>query len=882
MEHAIAARFFSAARTFPDNTAFFFFANGWQRLTYRDLAIAVTGVASSLTRAGIRKGDLIAILSENRPEWGLAYLGILLAGGSAVPLDAQLSATEVLTLLSDSGAKCVFHSNKTADQLSALKEQAEGAPGAGMTLINFDAPDFTAMKGASPESSFPPTGSEDMASLIYTSGTTGKPKGVMLSHRNFCSDADAAVTARIVSHVDTVLAVLPLHHTYAFMCTLLVPLFLGGTITYPQSLKGPDLLASMQETGVSVLVSVPQLLGMMKDSIISRMQARPKPLAILAVLLLRLSGFLRKRFDIALGKIIFRSVHRAFGKRFRFFTSGGARLDPSVMLDLEALGFTVLEGYGLTETSPIVTFNTFEKRKPGSAGKPLPSVKVRILNPSSEGEGEIEINGPMVMQGYFNNPSATREVLHDGWFRTGDIGKIDHDGYLFITGRSKEVIVLSSGKNIYPEDVEKMYLGSRLIKELCITGAERQGVGEALHAVIVPDVDYAKAAGIANLHDAIKWEINSVSGRLPSYMRVTGFSLRKEPLPRTPLGKLRRFLIRPGEQVAVRQQPLPPEHAEPSDILEQRVVAAIREVTRSREGIASSDNLELDLGLDSLSKIELMVAIEKTFSLTLPEYFMSDAYTVGDLCGKIRLAASGRPAELIQRTGWKEIISAEPPERIMLEPPESPMFVARIGHAVLKALMKLFFGITAKGTEHVALPGSFIIAPNHTSYLDGFIVVLSLPFSCFRNMYLLGISDFFTGFLKGRFARIAHVIPIDSSAYLNRALQTSAYVLRKGKTLCVFPEGGRSSDGNLLEFKKGVGILAVEMGVPVVPAYISGAFEALPRSASWPRPAKITITFGKPLSAADLDFRQKPTAMDDYQYFASVVQEKVRELSGTT
>jgi long-chain acyl-CoA synthetase len=207
------------------------------------------------------------------------------------------------------------------------------------------------------------------------------------------------------------------------------------------------------------------------------------------------------------------------------------------------------------------------------------------------------------------------------------------------------------------------------------------------------------------------------------------------------------------------------------------------------------------------------------------------------------------------------------------------MLPSRIIYALLKTVAKIFFRLEAQGLENIPSSGSFIITPNHTSYLDGFVVVLSMPFPRFKNLYLLGISDFFTGFLKSRFAKLAHVIPIDSASYLNRALQTSAYVLRHRCTICVFPEGGRSADGILLEFKKGVGILAVEMGVPVVPAYINGAFEALPRGAVIPKFTKITVTFGRPLSAIDLDYTKKPAGMDDYQYFASVLQEKVRELS---
>jgi len=882
MEQTIVPLLLKAADAYPDNIACHYFRGGWKSITYRDFSAEVLGIASFLAQSGIRKGDRVAIISENRPEWGIAYLAILWAGGIAVPIDAQLSAEEAQNLLSDAEATAVFHSTRTADQLSLFIKRSAEVAGAALTLVDFDSSEFAVKKQTSPVSAFPICEPEDIASIIYTSGTTGKPKGVMLSHLNFCSDAHAAIQARIVSHEDTVLSILPLHHTYAFMCTFLIPLFLGGSVVYPQSMKGPDMLAAMQATGVSILVGVPQLLGLLRNGIINKMRAQPKPLFLLAALLLRLSGFMRKRFRIAAGKLFFGSVHRAFGPRFRFFTSGGARLDPSIMLDLEALGFAVLEGYGLTETSPIVTFNPVEKRKPGSAGKPLPSVEIRIASPSEEGEGEVEIRGPMIMKGYYKNPSATDEVLHNGWLRTGDIGRMDKDNYLFITGRSKEVIVLSSGKNIYPEDVEKMYHGSRLIKEICITGIEHQGITDSLHAVIVPDFEYVKQAGISNLQEAIKWEINDISGRLPSHMRITGFSLRKEPLPRTPLGKLRRFMIKADQPRPAGKKTAPViEPPEPADTLQRNVLSTVQEFAKGDREIHPEDNLELDLGLDSLSKIELVVSLERNFSLKLPENFMADIHTVSELIVKIRLSSTAPPAEQAGKIGWKEIIAAAPEKEITLERPESIMFPSKIIYAGLKLFMRLFFRLEANGLENIVSSGSFIIAPNHTSYLDGFVVVLCLPFARFKNLYLLGISDFFTGFLKSSFAKIAHVIPIDSASYLNRALQTSAYVLRHGRSLCAFPEGGRSSGGELLEFKKGVGILAVEMGVPVVPAYIKGAFEALPRGAAWPKPAKITVTFGTPLSASDLDYARKPDDMDDYQYFVSVLREKVRELSGS-
>jgi long-chain acyl-CoA synthetase len=877
----IAKGFFRAAESFPDDPVFHYYRDGWKILTYRGLATGVTAIASYLVRLGLKTGGRVAIISENRPEWCSAYLATALAGAVAVPIDAQLGPDEIRNLLKDCEPDIVFHSRQTlANVTTHLKNISEGL-NRSIFLIDFDSAGYKSVLSEKPCVDFPKTGPDDIASIIYTSGTTGIPKGVLLTHSNFCCDAEALIGAGIVSRQDNVASVLPLHHTYAFMCTFLVPLFLGASITYPASLKGPDLMSAIREREVSVLIGVPQLLAMIRNGILAKIDALPAAASFALRKILRLSGFVRERFGINIGRIFFSSAHRAFGPSFRFFGSGGARLDPFVMKDLEAIGFMVLEGYGLTETSPVVTFNPISKRKPGSAGKPLPSVEIKIEGPSESGEGEIKIKGPMVMKGYYRNLSATSEVLRGEWFRTGDIGRIDRDGYLFLTGRSKEVIVLSSGKNIYPEDVEKLYLGSPLIKEICIVGSGEKGLTETLHAIVVPDLEHARKRQISNMQEAIKWEMTEISSRVPSYMRVTGFSIRTGALPRTPLGKLRRFMIREeagGPETVGRE--VEAGEAFFADETTQKVSEELKRFIKGDRRIGLDDNIELDIGLDSLAKIELVVALEGAFSLKLPEDFMAGVQTVEELIDKVRSqTAPGHSPGTSGKGGWKDILAKEVSESdlrmISLERPNSRMIPSFVAHSVMKFLFRVFFRLEARGLENLPQDNNFIIAPNHTSYLDGFAAILSLPFLNFKNMYTLGLSDFFTGLIKSRFAKIGHVIPIDSSAYLNKALQMSAYVIKNGRSMVVFPEGGRSFDENLLEFKKGIGVLAVEMGVPVVPAYIEGTLQALPRGAAFPRPGKITVTFGVPMLAKDIDSSKKSGDVDDYQYFANVLREKV-------
>jgi long-chain acyl-CoA synthetase len=863
MANTIPLIFQSSVEKNKDRIVFNYFDGSWKAMTYEEFFSLSNSIASFLLSNGLNKADRTAIVSENRPEWCAAYMAILMCGAIAVPIDMQLGNDEVRNLLTDSETKIVFYSSKTEANVLKAIERTD------IKYINLDTASFTNL----PIYPFThsPVSPDDIASIIYTSGTTGKPKGVMLTHENFCSDADAVIQAKVITHDDNVLSILPLHHTYPFMCTFIVPVFIGATITFAPGLKAADIISAIKDRDVTIVVAVPRLLEMIRNGIISKIKEK-KLFSGIVLWMMKLCGMIRVKLGLNIGKIIFKSIHKNFG-RLKFFASGGARLEPSIMRDLEALGFTVLEGYGLTETSPVITFNPPEKRKPGSAGRPLPDVEIKVSD-----DGEIMVRGHMVMKGYYKNLVATNEAIKDGWLLTGDTGYLDEDGYLFITGRKKEIIVLSSGKNIYPEDVEVFYASIPLIKEICITEIQGQ-----LHAVIVPDFEYAKRSLIGNISEALRWEINAISMKLPEYMRIKGYSILAGPLPRTPLGKLRRFMIKEILKAEGKEKKIGEDRSLMEDEIGRKVADCIMALMAEAVPIMSTDNLELDLGFDSLKSIELVSSLESAFSVSLPETFMAEVQTVGDIVARLKERVSGESIKEGGLVSWKDILQKEPlnedREKVGFHYSITELFITYTIRLIQTILFKIIFNLRVNGREHIPQSGPFVIAPNHTSFLDGFVIASSVSYKTFKGLYFLGFQKYFAGRFRSWFAKVSHVIPIDPEIYLNKALQMSAYILKNKKALCIFPEGGRSFNGSLMEFRKGIGVLAAEMGIPVVPAFIRGTFEALPRGARFIRPSKIEVFFGKPIDVSDIDMRQKPEGIDKYQFFANELRKRVISLS---
>lgn len=785
----------------------------WKTYTYKDIKYLSLRLAGYLNKK-VSPQDRVILYAENSVYWCIAYIAIVLRGAIAVPLDVESDRETVEFVINDSEARLIFYSEKTAFNV----KDHEG----------FDISRIEELPLPDRFELYEPS-DDTIASIIYTSGTTGRPKAVMLSHGNFSFEIEAGKKTGIIRKDENVLCILPLHHTYPFVCNFLVPFSLGATVTFSPYLRGPEVLKTIKEKEITVLIAVPQVLELMRNRIMERLKGIPFFIRLPLFYLKELSSFLRRRFDLNLGRYIFFFLHLKTGLQFRFFTSGGARLDPDVMRDLEAFGFTVIEGYGLTETSPVVTFNPVNLRKPGSAGKPLEGVELKIIVPYETGTvsevavGEIAVKGPLVMKGYYKNEGLTRESFQDGWFLTGDLGYLDKDGYLFITGRKKDVIVLPSGKTVYPEDVEERYRRAiPLIKEICLL--------DNMEAVIVPDIEYARKEGIVNINSHLKWQIDAISKALSSYMRIKGFRLHNEPLPKTRLGKFRRFLIK--ESILKKSPVLRGPDPALQTSTGRTLVEVLNTIVSSKDNIHLTDHLELDLGVDSLKRLELATSLERRFSLSLTDELISRWHTVKDVFDDIeRLSSTSHQIESIneEKRGW--FFRAV------------NLIILTIAYFFLRIIFKFIFRLRVYGIENLPSP-PFIITPNHTSYFDGFVLFTGLPFRLSRNLYFQGLKKYFP--FKS-IAELINVISISSDRDLLSAMAHSRQILKKGRALCIFPEGGRSFDGEIRELMSGFALLSIEEKVPVIPVIIEGTYKILPRGRIIPRWSKIKLYIDKPL-----------------------------------
>ncbi|MFQ5424109.1 MAG: AMP-binding protein [Phycisphaerae bacterium] len=836
----------------------------WVRYTYEEAYAATASIARRFGEVGLVPGDHVAICGENCPAWGLTYLATMRAGLTAVPLDPQLPAEDVFQYARFAQVKLVCAGRTTFAALRSAANTPDSSREALPPIVEMAEP-FVPPPSASCDEApaVPPVRGDDVASILFTSGTTVAPKAVQLTQTNLLSNARAIATAQPLGAEDSFLSVLPLHHAFEFTAGFLIPLAAGATVTYVEQLKGPDIVEAMQTTRTTVMLVVPRLLKLFLDSIQTRVRTAG-PLTRGAVRLFRILSDLSGH---RLGRVLFRRIHRQFGGHLRLFVSGGSALDPELHAAFGRLGFTVAEGYGLTETAPVLTVNPPDGGKPGSVGRPLPGVSLELRDANSSGIGELWARGPSVMKGYLENPEATAAVMRDGWFRTGDLCRFDRDGYLYVVGRVTDTIVTDAGKNVYPDEVETRYKALPYVKEMCVVGIPHPtGTGDAIHVVIVPDFERAPDLDPSAVERTIRDMVAHLGKTVPSHQRISTVHFWRRDLPKTSTLKAKRREIRDRILDGVGGGESPDaDHgtkSDPADVVtpaelsdtERFVYQTLARATHTPDSsIRPTSNLLLDLDIDSLMKLYLIGELEATFGTRCPDDTAAAITCVKDILDWI---GHRRPVRDARRDGrsWRSRLhrSTEASDRDALAStngrlPAALWPVRWAARGGLSLFFNSYIRVRSEGTRNVPPTGPFILAANHTSHLDSASVLTALGER--RRVRVAAASDYFfnTRLKRWVFGRLLDAIPFDRHTDGIAGLRRCIEALGRGDGILVLPEGTRSVTGRMQPFKIGASVMAVETNAPVVPVRIDHAFELLPKGRTFVRPGFVRVAFGEPV-----------------------------------
>lgn len=827
---------------------------------------AVDAGAQAFADAGIGAGQRVLLLAPNSLDWVVTALAVLTAGATLVPVDAQMASGELAFVLDDADPSLVLTTRERLDEVcshsDAQRVQVLGEPLAA---------DFAASATSdSPTDAAPP------AVIFYTSGTTGTPKGVPLSPANLISNVDALLTHGIASGDDRILVPLPFHHVYPFTLGLLVPLRLGAPLILPASLVGAQIVRALQAGQPTIMLGVPGLYQAVWTALQTRVKARGKVPTALFQRLLTVAMALRARTGWRAGRVLFRGIHQRLAPSLRLMVSGGAALDPALGERLLGLGWDIATGYGLSETSPILTINPPDRLRIDRAGVPLHGVELRIAAidaadntpASAEQPGEVQARGPNVFDGYWRRPDANDEAFTgDGWFRTGDLGWFDDQGYLALAGRRSAMIVLPGGENIDPERVEHTLAGPEAVREAGVIDSNGQ-----LHAILVADASVCRGldddAREARLADALREAARS----LPSYARPARLLISADPLPRTRLGKLRRkalralhdTLLEQAERgVTVAAEPIAVEAMAPDDqqLLSDPAARAVWELLRDRYAdrrLTPDSALGSDLGIDSLGWMHLAVDIEQRAGVVLDDPAIARIELVRDLLREATAAESSMgdvdaadgDAALIARLRDPErrlpaALAAQLAPRSRLE-----TLIGWTTLRVLRTLLPLRVTIRVEGEfpPRESADQPLLIMPRHLSALDPMVLALAIPQQRLEPLRWAGWTGLlFTGPLTRRFSRAAGILPIDPAEAPRDSLLLAAAAIGRGHDLVWFPEGRRSRDGRLQPFQPGIASLARALPVTVVPVSFSGTEQLMPAGRWLPRRGTVSVRIGAPL-----------------------------------
>lgn len=839
-------------------------AEGAIRLTHEQLQTRTQALAKSLVKAGLTPGDRVLVLAPNSAQWIETALAIMAAGGVVTPIDTQMGAADLAHVANDATPWRIITTAELRERLPECDP-----PGGIVDLADtFEATDESA---AQPLPTIDP---EALAALFYTSGTTGAPKGVPLTHRNLVSNVEALLDQGIAHRHDRVLLPLPLHHVYPFSIGLLSVLAVGATLILPRSLVGPRIAEALRAGRATILLGVPRLYEALWARLAERIGGNQRWRERLLASSIGLCAWLQQHTGRHPGRWLFRPVMRQLAPDLRLAVSGGAALDPALGKRLEMLGWTLATGYGLTETSPILTLNAPGEARLETAGKPLPGVELRIEN------GEVLARGPNVFAGYRNAALSRADIFDaNGWLHTGDAGEIDADGYLHLRGRLSSTIVLAGGENIDPERIENALANQPGIREAGVL--ETQG---RLAAVIVTD----DAADAANTKVDVNAAINAAMQQLPRHHALGDVQISADPLPRTRLGKLRRHrlvdryvALSTGEQTTP-PAPIAPEDMAPEDqaLLADTAANAAWQYLATRfcdQRLTPDTQLNRDLGLDSLSWVELSIALREHAQVELDDAAIGRVESVRDLLTEC-IHAQAHQAGQTQAQQLNEALRnpdalLTPADQRQLAPRGALRHAGAIGLlGICRLLNRAFARIEVSGS----LPndGPYLITPRHISAYDPIALTGIMRRAQIEPLFWAGWTGLlFSSPWRRAFSRIARILPIDPGQAPRRSLALAASSLQRGHSLIWFPEGQRGQNDTLQPLRPGIGLLLDAHPVPVVPIWIEGSDEVLPIGRIWPKRGVIQIRIGQAIA---------PDALgDDRREIVANVDNALRALSTT-
>ncbi len=837
--------------------------------TYRQLRERMDMCASNLAGFGVVEGDRVALCSENRIEWPMIYFAILKLGAIAVPLDHQLTAKEAKNLVRQSQCKLFVVSyrvrkrwgaDKSFVNTSGLGKGSEkphaAAPnhlfdaawfGCAMFLVSEVMASEQAIARSLPRIS---RKGDRVASILYTSGTTQKPKGVMLTHKNLTSMAAKLSSLFTLTRHDNLLSVLPLHHTFEFSAGLLMPLIHGSSITYLDEVAADSLSSALEDGGITGMVGVPALWQALHRKMLQRISDRGVIAEKVFSWMVDANRKLREStpFGVHPGKVLFYPVHKKLGGRLRILISGGAALSPETMKAYRGMGFSLYEGYGMTEAAPVITVTRPGSFAPeGSVGKALPGVDIEIAQPTSGGVGEVVVKGPSVMKGYYDNEEATDQTLRDGWLHTGDLGRMDAEGNLFLVGRKKEMILGAAGENIYPDELEEHYGDCNSIEEISVVGID-MGNGETVAALIVPATPEGKDH--SSVQKSIEEHMRRASNELPLYKRVKLYRITHRPLPKTSTRKVKRVevakeLTRIVSLTKDMAKDTAKSAAGGTSGGSHWIVSLVARVCQRDEAtIGLSTRLEF-LGFDSLMYTELVLALENTGVVIEDPSAIGDMQTIQEVVMYVGAEKRNGAMNASSSLAGKGVPRKK---RVLLDNTQTtlPGPVVSVGRRGLRfgqrVLYKNILKAKVYGAAQIPPMGGFIVCANHSSHLDMGLVKHALG-NQGELLVALAAKDYFFDdpLRKIYFENFTNLVPMERYGSLKESLKIAGEVVRSGRILLIFPEGTRSSNGVMSDFKASLGYLAMVNRCGILPMYLAGAYDAMPKGQFLPTRKPVSV-----------------------------------------